>query len=358
MRAPLISFRRSRFDALASCLVAFIALAVLAGCRESGATEERTAVRVADTISPDIPSFDSASVLHIPDTAAEHAPARALPRVPRLSARADSIADALTFIAKTQQRFLAAARGKRLLIDLGRVDATLRTPERMAAYLEAVKELSPVQPGARFRLHGPWGASDATVTGFSQWNGRIVATVQAPPEVDSLARLKDPLVALAVRADSETPPVPDTCDRVRVTDSLTARTPVVRDSLTVLLAADTVKMYEGWKKSRHVQASEVVGCFGPWRAVMFVNQTAGNFEYVRQLAVLLDSMGVATPLRVNDLRFKAHEALRAMDVDGDGVDDVAVRGRGENMGGTVLLRLDPVQKRLTYVVGGFAWESF
>jgi hypothetical protein len=37
---------------------------------------------------------------------------------------------------------------------------------------------------------------------------------------------------------------------------------------------------------------------------------------------------------------------------------VALRGRAPRIGGTVILRLDPVKKRLDYVVGGFAWESF
>jgi hypothetical protein len=61
---------------------------------------------------------------------------------------------------------------------------------------------------------------------------------------------------------------------------------------------------------------------------------------------------------VSDIRFKAHEALRAFDADGDGVDDLAAKGRGERMGGTVVLRLDPAKRRLEYLTGGFGWESF
>jgi hypothetical protein len=40
------------------------------------------------------------------------------------------------------------------------------------------------------------------------------------------------------------------------------------------------------------------------------------------------------------------------------VDDVAALGRAERSGGTVVLRLDPDKRRLTYVMSGFAWETF
>jgi len=86
--------------------------------------------------------------------------------------------------------------------DIGRVDAPLKTPSRIHAYAEAVKVLSPVHIGDRFRLHGSWGQDDATVQSFDQWNGRIVAVLAVSPHVDSLARGKAPLVALAVRADA------------------------------------------------------------------------------------------------------------------------------------------------------------
>jgi len=34
-----------------------------------------------------------------------------------------------------------------------------------------------------------------------------------------------------------------------------------------------------------------------------------------------------------------------------------VRGRGNRIGGTVILHLDPKKRRLEYVIGGFAWEE-
>ena len=90
---------------------------------------------------------------------------------------ADSIAATLVFELKTQRNFLAASRAKRVLVDLGRVDAPLKTPQRQRAFQEAVKVLSPVHIGDRFRLHGSWGQDDATVQSFDQWNGRIVGVL-------------------------------------------------------------------------------------------------------------------------------------------------------------------------------------
>jgi hypothetical protein len=64
------------------------------------------------------------------------------------------------------------------------------------------------------------------------------------------------------------------------------------------------------------------------------------------------------PLTVRDLRFKAHEVVQVFDADGDGIDDLAVRGRGNRIGGLVILRFAPDKKRLEYVMTGFAWEVF
>jgi hypothetical protein len=91
---------------------------------------------------------------------------------------------------------------------------------------------------------------------------------------------------------------------------------------------------------------------------MFIAQSAGDYEYYHELAVLVDTAGAVTPLKVNDLRFKVHEALRALDADGDGIDDIALRGHAPRIGGTVILRLDPAKKRLDYLGGGFAWETY
>jgi hypothetical protein len=218
--------------------------------------------------------------------------------------------------------------------------------------------LSPVHIGDRFRLHGSWGQDDATVLSFDQWNGRIVGVLAATPHIDSLAKAKAPLVALAVRTDGAMPPVVDSCVRDSVSTALTARLSMVKDSMLVQLQDDTLKMAPRLMKSLHAQKTQTIGCFGKARVLVLVAQWAGDYEYFHQLAVLVDTAGKLTPIRVNDLRFKVHEPLGTLDADGDGVDDVALRGRAPRIGGTVILRLDPVKKRLDYVVGGFAWESF
>ncbi|HXT48026.1 MAG TPA: hypothetical protein VN717_05260 [Gemmatimonadaceae bacterium] len=304
-------------------------------------------------------TLDTSKVTHIDASAAVNAHAPAVAKISKLSPLADSIAATLVFELKTQRTFLAASRAKRVLVDLGRVDAPLKTPARLKAYEEAVKVLSPVRIGDRFRLHGSWGQDDAVVQSYDQWNGRIVAVLEVPPNVDSLARAKAPLTALAVRADSAMPAVVDsTCRDDSVSVELAARLVVVRDSLLTVLQNDTVKMAPRLMKLLHAQKSQAIGCFAKWRAMLFVAQWAGDYEYNHQLAVLVDTAGKVTPMRVNDLRFKVHDVLGVLDVDGDSVDDVALRGRGPRIGGTVILRLNPEKKRLEYVAGGFAWESF
>lgn len=304
-------------------------------------------------------TLDTSKVTHIDASAALNAHAPAVEKFSRLSALADSIAATLVFELKTQRTFLAASRAKRVLLDLGRVGAPLKTPARLKAYEEAVKALSPVRIGDRFRLHGAWGQDDGVVESYDQWNGRIVAVLAVPPNVVSLARAKAPLTALAVRADSAMPAVVDTtCKGDSVSAGLAARIVVVRDSLLTVLQNDTVKMAPRLMKLLHAQKSQAIGCFAKWRAMLFVAQWAGDYEYYHQLAVLVDTAGKATPMRVNDLRFKVHDVLGVLDVDGDSVDDVALRGRAQRIGGTVILRLNPEKKRLEYVAGGFAWESF
>ncbi|HEY2898515.1 MAG TPA: hypothetical protein VGJ12_15350 [Gemmatimonadaceae bacterium] len=310
------------------------------------------------TDDSDTPTLDTSAVTHIDAAPTDSARAPSIERVGKLSPLADSIAATLVFELKTQRNFLAASRAKRVLVDLGRVDAPLKTPQRKRAFQEAVKVLSPVRIGDRFRLHGSWGQDDATVESFDQWNGRIVGVLASTPHVDSLAKGKAPLVALAVRTDSATPPVVDSCVRDSVSTELGARLSVVKDSMLTQLQDDTVKMVPRLMKMLHAQKTQTVGCFGKARVLVLVAQWAGDYEYFHQLAALVDTAGKVTPVRVNDLRFKVHDPLGALDEDGDGIDDVALRGRAPRIGGTVILRLDPLKKRLDYVVGGFAWESF
>ena len=316
---------------------------------------------IADTLSTDTGADtagqNATATVHVQDTARVRA--SGIEQIGQLPPLADSIANQMTFLATFQTTFIAASRAKHLLLDIGRVDAKLTGKGRLAAYNEAVRQLSPVKVGDRFLLHGPWGSSDAVVRGFGQWHGRIVARLELPPNVDSLARQKLTLVALAVREDSAAPATVDSCAHRDGVDSvMLARTAAVRDSLMLVLQGDTAHLPPGVLKGRKMSSSQVYGCFGSAHVLLFANAAADVNRYTREFAVLVDTTGRVVPLRVADVRFRVHDAIRALDVDGDSVDDVAAIGRSELTGGTVILRLDPAKRRLTYVMSGFSWEDF
>lgn len=346
--------RRSRALAATIVVAALGALGTLAaaGCTSSRASSMTS----ADSL--DIPAFDSVSVRNVADTARAEREAAPRESTPRLSPLADSIGQSMTFLATFQRAFVAAGRAKHLLVDIGRLNTKVATPEQRRAFAEAAAALAPLRPGDRLRLHGPWGSDDALVTGYDQWNGRIVATLEVAPRVDSLARGKAPLVALAIRADSAEPAMVDSCARDSVSGPLALRVSVLRDSLAGAAGADTATFPARLAASRRVAVGQVVGCFGAGRVVLFATTIGGAYEHVREHAVLVDTAGTALPLRVSDLRFKAHEPIRAFDADGDGVDDIAAVGHAERTGGTVILRLDPGKRRLDYIMSGFAWESY
>jgi hypothetical protein len=333
--------------------LALLAALALSACGES----EARSASLADSAA-DIPAFDSTSLLALPESVALASDPPSAPRR-QLGPLADSIAKQVTFLATFQRTFVAAGRDHRLLVDVGRIDTKLETPERLRAFREAAAARAPLVPGDRLRLRGPWGASDATVSGYDQWNGRAVVTLDASPLVDSLARRDDPLVALALRADSAAPPAADSCDRRgKLTGDLAARAAAVGDSLIAVMRADTVGKPAVAGKQGASRVTRLAGCFGEYDAIVFASLSASVRDPAREIAVLLDDAGNAAPLSVSDLRFKTHEALRAFDADGDGVDDVAALGRAPRSGGTVLLRLDPEKRRLAYIASGFAWENF
>jgi len=287
--------------------------------------------------------------------------ARARPKV--IPPLADTIAEKLVFPPVTQSWFVAAARGKRMLIDIGRVDVEVRRdPERLEAYKLAVDARTPFPTGTRFRLRGPWGADDATITGFDTWNGRIVATVETTPRVDSLAAAVEPLPATAQLVDSASEAVTDTaCVRGPLSAALEARVKAVRDSLEQGLRTTEKPPYERLMKSLKSRSTSAAGCYPRGRVVVIATIWAGEYEWVREVVVLLDDAGVVTPLRLRDYRFRGHEAIYALDGDGDGVDDLATRGYGPNLGGTSVLRVvdgrTPKEpRRLERMATGFAWE--
>lgn len=288
--------------------------------------------------------------------------ARARPKT--LPPLADTIADKLVFPPVTQSWFLAAARGKRMLVDIGRVDVEVRRdPARLAAYKLAVEARTPFPAGTRFRLRGPWGADDATISGFDTWNGRIVATVTTSERVDSLAKKVEPLPATAQLVDSASEAFTDTaCVRGPLPAALEARIKVVRDSMEDTLRRGEKPPYERLLKSLKSRTTVAEGCFPGGRAIVFATLWAGEYEWVREQVVLVDSAGALAPLRLRDYRFRGHEALYAVDGDGDGIDDLATRGYGPFMGGLSVLRLvdgrTPKEpRRLERMATGFAWES-
>jgi hypothetical protein len=325
-----------------------------------------------DTAPPSDANADTNSTVVVP---AEHPAGVAsvtthplAPPVPprhALSPLADTLSQYLVFTPTVETWFLAASRGKRPLVDLGRVDTDVKTdPRRRSAYLDAVRALTPFPVGTRLRLRGAWGADDATITGFDVWNGRIVATITAPKLVDSLARHSTTWIATAqlvpsdsTRPDSASMPVIDSCQRGPLSDSLQARANVVRDSIEAWLRSQPPPPYARLVATEHTVTTQAIGCFGKGRRlVLAVDLRAGNNEWIRERMVALDTLGAVQTLRVDDYRFKAHDLLYALDGDGDGIDDIAARGLTEAAGGSVVMRMVP-PNRLQRLASGFAWES-
>lgn len=277
----------------------------------------------------------------------------------RLSPLGDSISAFLVFPMAGEKWFTVASRNKRLYLDIGRVDTEVRRDSaRATAYREAVTKRSPVPVGTRFRLRGSWGAEDVTATAVDSWNGRIVLRVSGSAMLDSLARGKAAFVATAFRTDSMTSPMADSCDRTApISRALAARVAQLRDSLTLELRAGPQPPYERLQRTLALATSQVVGCFGPARVALAVGLRAGNVEWVREHVLLVDTAGRATPLRLADFRFRAHDLLMAFDADGDGVDDLITRATTERAGATTVLVLDPKARRLSRLTAGFAWEA-
>ncbi|MEJ7810158.1 MAG: hypothetical protein WKG32_07025, partial [Gemmatimonadaceae bacterium] len=139
------------------------------------AAGDSAAARDAAAASDSAASRDSAVVRSAPRTRA----------AARLGPLADSISSRIVWVARDQRWFLAAVRGGRLLLDLGRVDVPVKTPPRLTALRDAAGSFAPLRVDDHLRLAGSWGTVAATVTGYDVWNGRVVATLDVPPAVDS-----------------------------------------------------------------------------------------------------------------------------------------------------------------------------
>lgn len=275
---------------------------------------------------------------------------------PALSPLGDTIAQRLVFAPVEEEWFTAAARARRLLVDLGRIDIDLgKDSLRLAAYREAAAATSPFPTGTRLRLRGPWGSDDATITGFDAWNGRIVATLATAPRVDSIARITDPLVASAHRRVATDSGGATAACGEPAGDAFVARLKALaRATEDSLRSAEDQPIYARLRSTLKARRSTATGCFGAARGVVIVTLYAGDYEWVRERVLLVgDTRTVRAAVR--DLRFRAHEALHALDADGDGVDDLAARAWTPRGGGTVILRLAD-GTRFERLASGFAWE--
>ena len=263
-----------------------IILLVLAAAVACSKNDSRTASGAELPASLRKATSDTANPIPIPASTQG-----AAARVVELPPLADSIAQWIVFVPRTQTLFTAAARGKRMLVDIGRVDAEVRKdPVRKQAYLLAVSRLSPLPIGARMRIRGPWGASPATVIGFDTWNGRVVATLRVPAKLDSLVRHRDLLPAAALRVDAATAaadsaradstaraagtatgPGATPADAAAATASCAAdsvppllieRARVIRDSVEQALRALEMPQIDRLLTSVKVTSSQAPGCYG------------------------------------------------------------------------------------------------
>lgn len=329
-------------------------VAVAACVRERSALTADTAaaglLAIAEPAPRERPS-DSAIATDVP---------RAKPRP--LSPLADSVAKLLVWAPRTQTWFAVAARGKRMVVDLGRADVDPRRNGALdSAFREAAVRTSPVPIGTRMTVRGAWGSDEATVAGYAWANGRVVAELAVTPALDSLARRGWLLPGVARRLPPDAPagvapPRTDSCARGALPPALAERADLVRDSLALWLFEHQAPPYERFTDLTRVESSRTVGCFGVGRLVLVVSLRAGADEWLRQRAVVLDDSGRVTPIQVRDLRFRAHELLTALDADGDGIDDVATRAVAERSGAITILRLVG-GRRLERMASGFAWES-
>ncbi len=329
---------------------AFLSLTAAACTGNAGSTSDSAAALDPDSLPAD--------ATLAPPAALDLPPEPTTPAAP-LSPLADSIAGYLVFEPVTQRWFVSAARANRLLLDIGRVDTEVRRDSaRARAYRLAVAARSPFPVGMSVRVRSAWGTESATIAGFDTWNGRIVATLRGAPQAAALAAATDPMTASAERVDSSVVASPGACarDTTALPSAPPPRVAAIRDSVLRVLEAQGSPTYPRLLPTIQSRATWLRGCFGAGEIVMTVTRWAGSHEWVQEEVLLIAPDGSPTRLVVNDLRFRAHDLLDAMDADGDGVDDVAARAQGELVGATVILRLVD-GARLERLAAGFAWES-
>jgi hypothetical protein len=311
------------------------------------------------------------------DTAARRATLK--PRL--LSEEEQRVADGIAFAPSISERFLVAARNKRLLLDLGRVDLETKQDARQLALVKRVAaRVGPLSRVTHVRVRGRWGEEVDSIAGYDVWNGRVVAVLAPSATADSLLKKSAPLVGVATRvlatADSgvapkttaalaSVPPVatpavaaptPIACVRDSVPPELPARAALVRDSL-VRWVTDSIRPSYAVSGKLAVRGDTASGCFGPWRYVVVVSVRTPAFDWSDERTLLVGPDGKAVTGRLRDLRLRTHESLVAFDADGDGVDELAARGLAPRMGAQSVMKLDATTRRFSRFASGFAWET-
>jgi hypothetical protein len=289
---------------------------------------------------------------------------RATPKPRVLTEAEQRVADGIVFAPSMIERFVVAARNKRLLLDLGRVDLDTKQDAQQLALVRRVAALvGPLSHVSFVRVRGSWGVEVDSITGYDVWNGRVVAVLAPSTRADSLLRKSAPLLGVATRmlvpADSaapDAPAVPGGCVRDSVPPALPARVALVRDSL-VRWVTDSLKPSFNLTAKLTVRGDTASGCFGPWRAVVVVTTRTPAFDWSEERTLLVAPDGKAIAGRLRDLRLRTHESLIAFDADGDGIDELAARGLATRMGAQTVLKLDPATRRFSRLASGFAWES-
>ena len=254
------------------------------------------------------------------------------------------------------------------------------------------------------RIHHAWGVEDDSIAGFASWNGRIVATLHLSRHLDSLVRHAPAAYAAVERTDTASPPDSDSTARAadstraasgqvaasgaaapraesaaavrgaaRPSDSVTRRPASAeaanpgdsvahQDSVCArqhlsgarpaggsgsrldrpLAAQLAPPPYDRLVNTLRSQSTEVRERFGNGnRLAVAVDLRAGASEWIRERAVLIDTLGRVTNLRVYDYRFKAHDFLAALDPTGSGTNGVVARGLTQGEGGVVILSSSP-----------------
>ena len=321
------------------------------------------------------------------DTAGAANPAR---RVERLGEAEQRVADGVVFAPRNAERFVVASRARRLLLDVGRVDLEVKGKAGELALVRRVAaKIGPLAGVTHVTVHGSWGVETDSIVGYDVWNGRAVAVLRVEPRTDSLLRRGAALVGVATRAPIPSPslraseasrgigqtsarapdsatvtaaghavaPAAPACVRDSAPDTLRVRVTFVRDSLVRWMTDSLHSPFPRLAQATAVRGDAVIGCFGAWRAVVIATSRTPTLEWNEERALLVAPDGKVSIARLRDLRLRAHELPVALDADGDGIDELAVRGLATRMGALSVLRLDPATRRFSRLASGFAWEA-